>query len=176
MSAQHYHYRLGTIDDSGINFPSAGQIHRYVLQATLDASGKVKLGFGSVLDQSAADESWGLDNVVISTTETGTALSLAGLAGGGYYLYTADAAGNVSTFMPEIITIDSTLPTATLTTGTAAPAGSATVQSNEVGAAYLVKTDVTVTNLASITGAADAKWNRTFLATANSATSLSLMA
>jgi hypothetical protein len=43
-----------------------------------------------------------------------------------------------------------------------------------VGTAYLVKSTVTVTNLASITGAADSVWNQTSISTANSDTSLAL--
>jgi hypothetical protein len=74
--------------------------------------------------------------------------------------------------------VDSTAPTATLSAGTATSSGTATVQSSEIGTAYLVKTGgsslVTVTNLASITGAADAKWNSVAITTARTNTSLSL--
>ena len=101
----------------------------------------------------------------------------------------SDAAGNAfsyslnggsianidSTALP---TVDGAAPTATLTTGVSSNTASATVQSSETGTAYLVKTGgtgaVTVTNLASITGAADAKWNASSITAANTPTALSL--
>ena len=58
--------------------------------------GKVQIGFGSVLDQDITDESWGIDNLQITTVNSGTSLSLAGLAVGDYSLYTANAAGALS--------------------------------------------------------------------------------
>jgi hypothetical protein len=97
-----------------------------------------------------------------------------------------DIAGNNATLTHTLVAdnasylVDTTAPTATLTAGlTTTPATtSATVQSSEVGTAYLVKTGgtgaVAVSNLASITGAADAKQNSVAIATANTATSLSL--
>jgi hypothetical protein len=72
------------------------------------------------------------------------------------------------------ITIDSTAPTATLTAGTGPNTGDATVQSTETGTAYLVRTDVTVMDLASITGALDSKWNSVSIPTAGTDTSISL--
>ena len=55
--------------------------------------------------------------------------------------------------------LDNTAPTANVTTATITTSGSAVVQSTETGTAYLVNTTVTVSNLASITVAADNKWN-----------------
>jgi hypothetical protein len=52
-----------------------------------------------------------------------------------------------------------TAPTASITPTTITTSGSAVVQSTETGTAYLVNTTVTVSNLASITGAADSQWN-----------------
>ncbi len=95
-----------------------------------------------------------------------------------------DRAGNNATLTHTLVAdntsylVDTTAPTATLSTGTTPNTASASVQSTEVGTAYLVKTGgtgaVAVSNLASITGAADAKQNSVAIATANTATSLSL--
>jgi len=61
---------------------------------------------------------------------------------------------------------DQTAPTASVAEATVTNAGSAVVQSSEVGTAYLVKTTITVTDLASITGAADTSWNTASVTTA----------
>ena len=56
-------------------------------------------------------------------------------------------------------TTDTTAPTANVTTDTITNSSNAVVQSTETGTAYLVKTTVSVSNLASIiTGAADSQW------------------
>ena len=70
-----------------------------------------------------------------------------------------------TTNLPLVITLkstgtDNTAPTANVTTATITTSGSAVVQSTETGTAYLVNTTVTVSNLASITVAADNKWSR----------------
>jgi hypothetical protein len=84
--------------------------HRYAVTGTTDATGSLKLGFGTNLDEALSNESFGIDNVVISQQATGTSsdLSLAGLANGTYKLYTADAAGNLSAAADETIRVDST--------------------------------------------------------------------
>ena len=124
----------------------------------------------------AANGKW--NRAAILAANTATSLSLAGLEDGTYSLHTVDAAGNLSAVASSSYTVDSTAPTATLSAGTATSSGTATVQSSEIGTAYLVKTGgsspVTVTNLASITGAADAKWNSVAITTARTNTSLSL--
>jgi hypothetical protein len=86
-----------------------------------------------------------------------------------------DTAGNVAT-APATYSqaVDTAAPTPTLTTGSSSNTGNATVQSTEVGTAYLVKSTVTVTDLASITGSGDTNFNSVSIATANSNTSLSL--
>jgi hypothetical protein len=74
--------------------------------------------------------------------------------------------------------VDTTAPTATLTTGVSANTAIATVQSSEAGTAYLVKTGgsgaVTISNLASITSAVDAKFNSVSITAASTNTTLSL--
>jgi len=93
-----------------------------------------------------------------------------------------DSAGNVmtSTTMPagnisgtRAIVVDTSAPTASLTAATVIGSGNATVQSSEAGTAYLVKSTVSVTSLASITGAVDSLWNSVSV-TASSNTNLSV--
>ena len=54
---------------SGNEFTGWGseRMNHYSIDAVVDANGQVKLGFGSTLHQSIGDESWGIDNLVIST-------------------------------------------------------------------------------------------------------------
>ncbi|MBG9386530.1 FG-GAP-like repeat-containing protein [Caenimonas aquaedulcis] len=119
----------------------------------------------------AADSNW--NTVPITATNTGTALSAAGLVEGTYKLYTADAAGNLSAASANSVTVDNTGPTAVLLAATIANTGSVTVKSSEAGSAYLVNTSVVVTSLASITGAANASWNKVAIASADTDTALS---
>jgi len=69
---------------------------------------------------------------------------------------------------------DTTAPTASLITSGEIDPGSqdAVVQSTETGTAYLVNTAITVSNLASITGAADNKWNSVAISSATTNTTL----
>ena len=62
--------------------------------------------------------------------------------------------------------LDNTAPTASVSTATITTSGSAVVQSTETGTAYLVNTTVNVSNLASITMAADNKWNSVAISSA----------
>ncbi len=71
------------------------------------------------------------------------------------------------------INVDTTVPTASLTAATVIGSGNATVQSSEAGTAYLVNSTVSVTSLASITGAADSLWNSVSV-TASTNTNLSV--
>ena len=63
-------------------------------------------------------------------------------------------------------------PTASVTTATITTSENAVVQSTETGTAYLVNTDVTVSNLASITGAADNQSNSVTISSATTNTNL----
>jgi len=67
---------------------------------------------------------------------------------------------------------DTTAPTASVTAATITPSGNAVVRSTETGTAYLVNTTVTVSNLVSITGAADNKWNSVAISSADTDTNL----
>ena len=69
--------------------------------------------------------------------------------------------------------IDTTPPTVNVTTSTITTISGAVVQSTEIGTAYLVNTSVTVSNLSSITGAAENKWNSVEISSADNNTYLS---
>ncbi|MBY4677651.1 DUF4214 domain-containing protein [Marinobacterium arenosum] len=68
--------------------------------------------------------------------------------------------------------VDTVAPTATVTAATINNSGSATMQSSEIGTAYLVNSNVTVTKLADITDANDDLWNSVAITAANSDTAL----
>ena len=68
--------------------------------------------------------------------------------------------------------LDNTAPTATVTAATITTSGNAVVQSTETGTAYLVNTTVNVSNLDSITDAADNQWNRVTISSVDTDTNL----
>jgi hypothetical protein len=84
-----------------------------------------------------------------------------------------DTAGNATTSAALSITVDATAPTPTVAAVSVTTASGVTVRSSEVGTAYLVKTSVTVTDLASITGAADNSMNLVAISTAGTDTTMS---
>jgi hypothetical protein len=84
-----------------------------------------------------------------------------------------DSAGNATISVALPITVDSTAPTPTVATTSVTTASGVTVRSSEVGTAYLVKTSVTGTDLASITGAADNSMNLVAINTAGTDTVMS---
>ena len=103
------------------------------------------------------------------------ALSKAALGVDGTKSITAtvtDAFANMGTSNAQTITVDTGVPTATVTTAVIPNSASATIQSTEVGTAYLVNSSVAVTNLASISAAADNQWNQVAVSAANTATPL----
>jgi hypothetical protein len=67
---------------------------------------------------------------------------------------------------------DNTPPTASVTAATITTSGNAVVKSTETGTAYLVNTAITVSNLDSITGAADNQWNSVTISSADTDTNL----
>ena len=71
----------------------------------------------------------------------------------------------------DTVAVD-TAPTASVTTATITTSENAVVQSTETGTAYLVNTAVTVSNLASITGAADNQSNSVTISSAATNTNL----
>jgi hypothetical protein len=83
-----------------------------------------------------------------------------------------DTAGNATTSAALIITVDRTAPSPTVATSSVTTASGVTVRSSEIGTAYLVKTSVTVTDLASITAAADNSMNFVAISTAGTDTTM----
>ncbi len=99
-----------------------------------------------------------------SATVSGTSWSYtATVANGTTYQFNVketDLAGNTSDATSNFaVTGDTTAPGVSLTTATIKNTGNTVVLSTETGTVYLVNTTVTVSNLASITGAADNQWN-----------------
>jgi outer membrane protein OmpA-like peptidoglycan-associated protein len=110
-------------------------------------------------------------------TSATTSCTVSGLTNGTSYTFTVtatfnDATTKTSTASAAAIPDDGTTPTVTVTTARIRAAASATVRSSKTGTAYLVKDTVTVTNKASITGAADSQWNQVSIAAVNTDTSL----
>ena len=100
----------------------------------------------------------------------------------GYYddctIKIIDSEGNESNsltippFTVNTTVIDTTAPTVSVIAATITSSGNAVVQSSETGTAYLVNTSVTVSNLASIIGAADNQWNSIPISSASTNTDL----
>ncbi len=67
---------------------------------------------------------------------------------------------------------DETAPIATVSASTISSGGSAVVQSNEAGTAYLVSSTITVSTLTDITGAADSLWNTASITEASTNTNI----
>ena len=90
----------------------------------------------------------------------------------------SDSAGNrwnsAVTISSSSITIDTSAPTATVTTQTKGSSGSVNVQSTETGTAYLVNSSVVVSDVSSITSAADNMWNSVPISTINSNVALAV--
>jgi len=60
---------IDNIGSSGKYWLDHDEVHSYEVEATVDSNGEVKLGFGSTLNQSLGDESYGIDNLLITAGE-----------------------------------------------------------------------------------------------------------
>ena len=111
----------------------------------------------------------------VSCTISSNACTLGTLADGVWSLTVTDtdAAGNATTSAALSITVDAVVPTPTVATVSVTTSSGVTVRSSEVGIAYLVKSTVSVSNLASITGAADDSMNQVSISASDSDTSMS---
>jgi hypothetical protein len=111
----------------------------------------------------------------VSCTISSNACTLGTLADGVWSLTVTDtdAAGNATTSAALSITVDAVAPTPTVATVSVTTSSGVTVRSSEVGTAYLVKSTVSVSNLASITGAPDDSMNQVSISASNSDTSMS---
>jgi hypothetical protein len=146
--------------------------------------------FTVILETGSVDRTITLTASANGTTLTGTYTVQSGdttldLTANGLSTGTiTDVAGNAltSTSLPsganiadlKAIVLDTVVPTVTATTGNVVFGGNAVVQSSESGTVYLVNTSVTVTNLASITSAADASWNSASITSASTNTNLAV--
>ena len=91
------------------------EAHHYAIQATTDANGQIKLGFGMSTSStdtnvlSSSEASWAVDNMMVRSTagSDSSSLSLAGLENGTYVLYTADANGNLSRNVSTTVNVTS---------------------------------------------------------------------
>ena len=111
----------------------------------------------------------------VTCTISRNACTLGTLADGVWSLTVTDtdAAGNATTSTALSLTIDGTVPTPTVATVSVTTSSGVTVRSSEAGTAYLVKSSISVSNLASITGAADDSMNQVTISAANSDTAMS---
>ena len=122
-----------------------------------------------------ANERTAPPGVNVATINTDTNLPAALLTSGTYKVYAADIAGNLSVASTNTVTIDAVSPTvgvAPIFTPIISNTSRIAVQSSETGTAYLVKSTVTVTNVASITSAADADFNSVTITAASTDTAL----
>jgi hypothetical protein len=113
----------------------------------------------------------------VTCTLVSGSCTLGTLADGTWSVTITDTAGNglSATSSALSIVIDTSAPTAAFTASHPASITSsdtATVTSSEVGTIYLVNNQITVNNLASITGAADSSWNSASITSAASSTNL----
>jgi hypothetical protein len=110
----------------------------------------------------------------VSCTLNSGSCTLGTLGEGIWSLSVTDSttAGSSATSAGLSITVDTSAPTATLTTGNIFASSNASVQSSEVGTAYLVSNSVTVSDLASITSQPGSLWNSVSISTSGTATNL----
>ena len=112
-----------------------------------------------------------------SATVSGTSWSYtASVANGTTYQFNVretDLAGNTSDATSNfVVTGDTAAPTVSVTTAIIPSTGNTVVQSTETGTVYLVNTTVTVSNIASITGAAGNQWNSVAISSPSTNTNL----
>jgi hypothetical protein len=113
----------------------------------------------------------------VTCTLVSGSCTLGTLADGTWSVTITDTAGNglSATSSALSIVVDTSAPTTAFTSSHPASITSsdtATVTSSEVGTIYLVINQVTVNNLASITGAADSSWNSVSVTSAATSTNL----
>ena len=139
------------------------------ITGTSEANATINLTIGSNTRTVTADASG-----VWSYTLTSADITSIGQGTKTISVTQTDTAGNISSVTSKTITVDTTPPTSSVVADTLLKTQNATVQSSEIGTAYIVNTNVTVTDLASITSAADNVWNSVSITTANTNTNLAL--
>jgi large repetitive protein len=164
---------IGSIDISADSGISATDFLTSTASQTITGTLSANLGTGESLWGSIDG---GANYSDVSSSVTGTAISWAGASLGGsssIKFQVRDSAGASGTVATQSYVLDTTAPTPTVATSSVTTASGVTVRSSEIGTAYLVKSTVTVNNLASITGAANDNYNEVTIASANSDTGMS---
>jgi hypothetical protein len=108
----------------------------------------------------------------------GTTCSVTGLTNGTAYTFVvtanfSDSSTKTSLASESVIADDGVAPVATAVTDSVKSSANAVVRSSKLGTVYLVNTSVSVTNLASITGAAGNLWNQVTITSAGTNTNIS---
>ena len=164
---------VSAIDISADTGSSATDFLTATASQTVTGTLSANLGTGESLWGSVDG---GANYVDVSSSVTGTAISWAGatLSGSSSIKFQVrDSAGASGTVTTQSYVLDTTAPTPTVATSSVTTASGVTVRSSEIGTAYLVKSTVTVNNLASITGAANDNYNEVTISAANADTAMS---
>ena len=164
---------ISAIDISADTGSSASDFLTATASQTITGTLSANLGAGESLWGSVDG---GANYSDVSSSVTGTAISWAGatLSGSSSIRFQVrDSAGASGTTATQSYVLDTTAPTPTVATASVTTASGVIVRSSEVGTAYLVKASVNVSDLASITGAADNSMNQVVINTAASDTNMS---
>lgn len=107
-----------------------------------------------------------------------TTCTVTGLTSGTSYTFVvratfSDTSTKTSLASAAVIADNGTAPTVTLVTESIKSSGSASLTSDEAATGYLVKSTISVTNVASITGAPGSQWNQVNIPTAGVAVTVS---
>ena len=163
---------ISGIDISADTGSSATDFLTSTASQTITGTLSANLGTGESLWGSVDG---GVNYSDVSSSVTGTAISWlsATLSGSSSIKFQVrDSAGAGGTVATQSYVLDTTAPTATVATVSVTTSSGVTVRSSEAGTAYLVKSTVTVSNLSSITGAADDSMNQVAISAANSDTAI----
>ena len=164
---------ISGIDISADTGSSATDFLTSTASQTITGTLSASLGTGESLWGSVDG---GVNYSDVSSSVTGSAISWlsATLSGSSSIKFQVrDSAGAGGTVATQSYVLDTTAPTPTVATVSVTTSSGVTVRSSEAGTAYLVKSTVTVSNLSSITGAADDSMNQVAISAANSDTAMS---
>jgi hypothetical protein len=164
---------ISGIDISADTGSSATDFLTSTVSQTITGTLSANLGTGESLWGSVDG---GVNYSDVSSSVTGSAIAWlsATLSGSSSIKFQVrDSAGAGGTVATQSYVLDTTAPTPTVATVSVTTSSGVTVRSSEAGTAYLVKSTVLVSNLASITGAADDSMNQVTISAANSDTAMS---